>query len=745
MSAATSAAPAPGVAQQPPRSAVIPPPRATSPPSSRDPDAHRDRSRSSTRTDPADECRRRVEDYCGHVRLSREGQLPAFELLVLGCGGGPIETNLSSFLVKPYASKWTEGCTGIEGGSTIGAVASLVERNPYAFEGFGLDIGVDAHELKRELELSEAGETPASGETVARGAGVVVGREGGGKAAARVWDLVRCFAITHAHLDHIAGLIISSAACRPPPRPVYGIKRTIANIERLMDGGVWPMLGGWDDSVTIGRAYHYKNIPTEPSAQLPLSSSLSFHAYPLSHGTDPSAFHKHRKTKELPRPQAVGPAPAAGGAAGECYDSTAFFVREEHSGRELLFFGDVEPDSISRRGFNLDIWKAAAPKIVAGKLSVIFLECSYPSSQPKDKLFGHFSPPFILEEMVVFADLVRRARVDAGWSDSDAQKTPLRDVIVVIQHIKDDIFTFPTPSTDSPPPVPPKDPVTSRSSSSTPRRSQPPSRSSTLDAPRAPPCSSFSTSTTSPAIRDDLSPQSAPPLSMSPPVPAAPTRRPSSATFFSTSAPQLGFGFNSRSSPSSRVFSGDFAGFSLTAASVGAGAGGRRVSTPGHFFNGGGGLGAGSGNPWRNSSPMRLSPLAPPTGLAVDMGRGPHSPGAPVSPHSQPRTPGSAASPSRPAKEDEAHVVQKLGTYAIAEEPSSGQGSPRELGDDEVEPAAGAEDEVHEEEEELEDEEDEMVDETVHERIERELNELEAEARTGVRFLIALQGMRLVF
>ena len=51
------------------------------------------------------------------------------------------------------------------------------------------------------------------------------------------------------------------------------------------------------------------------------------------------------------------------------------------------------------------------------------------SSQPKDKLFGHFSPPFILEEMVVLADLVREARIAAGWSDSDAGKTPLRDVI----------------------------------------------------------------------------------------------------------------------------------------------------------------------------------------------------------------------------------------------------------------------------------------------------------------------------
>ncbi|KPV72802.1 uncharacterized protein RHOBADRAFT_8424, partial [Rhodotorula graminis WP1] len=170
----------------------------------------------------------------------------SFACTLQGCGGGPVETNLSSFLVKPYASKWTDGCTGIE----------------------ALGTGTDA--------LSISPPPPCS-----------------------------CFAITHAHLDHIAGLIISSAACRPPPRPVYGIRRTIANIERLMDGGVWPMLGGWDDSVTIGRAYHYK--------------------------------------KCLPKPQAVGTAPAAGGAEGECYDSTAFFVREEQSGRELLFFGDVEP------------------------------------------------------------------------------------------------------------------------------------------------------------------------------------------------------------------------------------------------------------------------------------------------------------------------------------------------------------------------------------------------------------------
>ncbi|BGP44138.1 3',5'-cyclic-nucleotide phosphodiesterase pde1 [Rhodotorula kratochvilovae] len=609
-----------------------------------------------------------LEQHCGHLRLCKAGDRPAFELLVLGCGGGPIETNLSSFLIKPFARNWTDGCTGIEGGSTIGAVASLVERNPYAFEGFGLQIGVDAH----ELDLAPV--TPSGrAEHVWHAGEIGVGREGGGKAAARVWDLIRCFAITHAHLDHIAGLIISSAACRPPPKPVYGVTRTIANVERLMDGGVWPMLGGWDDSVTIGKAYHYKHIPIPTPAPLPLSPALSFHAFPLSHGLDPSAFHKHKKGAK-PRAPSDGDGTVC---IAECYDSTAFFVREEESGREMLFFGDVEPDSISLREFNLDIWKAAAPKIVAGQLSVIFLECSYPSSQPKDKLFGHFSPPFILEEMVVLADQLRRARLDAGWSAEAAAETPLRDVIVVIQHIKDDIFTFPTPVSDAPPPLPPKPlPAVPRS---TPLPPPPPGR--------APP----------PA----KSAHSPPLLSMGPPAPSLPTRRPSS-TAFGFGAPLAGA--SAASSRQSKVFSGDFSAFTLGPG----GAGARRASAQGL---------------WAPHAPTSPGRLVPPRELARDE----------VSPRSRTVRGADREKSAREYEDEVARLATRASTYSIAEE-SAGGSAP-------ATPVLGG----AEEEEDEEEDEEEMVDETVHERIERELNELEAREKTGVRFLIALQGMRLVF
>ncbi len=107
------------------------------------------------------------------------------------------------------------------------------------------------------------------------------------------------------------------------------------------------------------------NTPTR--AEFPLSSSLSFTAFPLSHGMDPSLFH-HKPRPTLPsKPEEAAPAtngkhlnsicdddtdpstlslsPLTNEHDHECYDSTAFFVREGLTGedKEMLFFGDVEP------------------------------------------------------------------------------------------------------------------------------------------------------------------------------------------------------------------------------------------------------------------------------------------------------------------------------------------------------------------------------------------------------------------
>lgn len=62
---------------------------------------------------------------------------------------------------------------------------------------------------------------------------------------------------------------------------------------------------------------------------------------------------------------------------GSPYESSAFFVNNEATGRSLLIFGDVEPDSISGLSLNKDIWTEAARRISEGRLSSMLIECSY--------------------------------------------------------------------------------------------------------------------------------------------------------------------------------------------------------------------------------------------------------------------------------------------------------------------------------------------------------------------------------
>ncbi len=40
----------------------------------------------------------------------------AFEVIVLGSGGGPLETDCSGYLVKPLGRRWEDGLVGLEGG-----------------------------------------------------------------------------------------------------------------------------------------------------------------------------------------------------------------------------------------------------------------------------------------------------------------------------------------------------------------------------------------------------------------------------------------------------------------------------------------------------------------------------------------------------------------------------------------------------------------------------------------------------
>lgn len=84
-------------------------------------------------------------------------------------------------------------------------------------------------------------------------------------------------------------------------------------------------------------------------------------------------------------------------------DSTAFFLTHKRTGKDVLFFGDVEPDCIARSPRNKRVWQHTASRFAAGKLHTMFLECSFPAAHPTEFLWGHLSVNHLYEELMVLA------------------------------------------------------------------------------------------------------------------------------------------------------------------------------------------------------------------------------------------------------------------------------------------------------------------------------------------------------
>lgn len=154
------------------------------------------------------------------------------------------------------------------------------------------------------------------------------------------------------------------------------------------------------------------------SASLSLSHS---HSHPQQHNgaPTPSAPAKTpdpsgRRASIFSQPSQPGTPTFYGGGQPEyqhcVVDSTAYFVRCSTTGREILIFGDVEPDSVSSFPRNQAVWAEAAPKIAQGILSGIFIECSYDDSVREEGLFGHLTPRHVIKELETLAEMVAEKR-----------------------------------------------------------------------------------------------------------------------------------------------------------------------------------------------------------------------------------------------------------------------------------------------------------------------------------------------
>lgn len=259
----------------------------------------------------------------------------AFTIIPLGVKGGDDESNLSSYMIAP---KGSEKYVCLDAG-TINA---------------GIQKAIDQKTLKGISEEIQRKQ-------------------------------IKGYLISHAHLDHVAGLIINSPA--DTSKNIYGLP-SVLNIlrDKYFTWDAWANFANEGEKPQLKK---YTYSPLNEGETYPLDGTeMKARAFELSHGKP--------------------------------YKSTAFLIN--HNDSYVLYLGDTGADEIEKSDKLANLWQTVSPLINQGQLKAIFLEVSFPNEQPDNQLFGHLTPKLFFSEIGKLKSL----------TDGDA----IKKVSFIVTHIK---------------------------------------------------------------------------------------------------------------------------------------------------------------------------------------------------------------------------------------------------------------------------------------------------------------------
>jgi cAMP phosphodiesterase len=262
-------------------------------------------------------------------------QKSAFQVVPLGVKGGIDEKNLSAYLV---ASVNTHDYICLDAGTINAGIEKAVANKVFK---------VSASEVLRKY--------------------------------------IKGYCISHAHLDHVSGLIINSPA--DSSKTVYATKKCMEMMEKhYFNGDTWANFGDEGPGFQL-KKYHFQTLAIGEETKI-TNTAMTVKAFPLSH---------------------VNP-----------FESTAFLIQNEKDA--VLYLGDTGPDSVEKSTDLSELWKTVAPLIQNKQLRGIFIEVSFPNEQADNSLFGHLTPNHLMKELHKLEDL--------------AGKGTLKNFKIIITHLK---------------------------------------------------------------------------------------------------------------------------------------------------------------------------------------------------------------------------------------------------------------------------------------------------------------------
>lgn len=253
---------------------------------------------------------------CGNVLQAQPTAKAAFSVVPLGVKGGIDESNLSAYMLAPAG---TREYVCLDAGTLY----------------YGLHKAVEAHVFD-------------SSESVV------------------LQHYIKGYLVSHAHLDHIAGLIINSPD--DAPKNIYGNTYCLNTLrDNYFTWKAWANFANEGEKPALGK-YHYTYLSTDSETAI-AHTPLFVRSFALSHGYP--------------------------------YEGAAFLLR--HDSAYVLYLGDTGADEMEKSNKLQTLWKTVAPLVKAGQLRGIFIEVSYPNEQPDKQLFGHLTPRLLMKEMVVLS------------------------------------------------------------------------------------------------------------------------------------------------------------------------------------------------------------------------------------------------------------------------------------------------------------------------------------------------------
>lgn len=265
-----------------------------------------------------------------------------FKILPLGTSGGELQNNLSAYLVAPaQLNEW-----------------------------ISLDAGTLCSEINN-LPLNELHQLDIQ------------------SPKQFFHEQIKAYLISHAHLDHLNGLVMCSTI--DSPKNILGINTTIDYMkEHIFNWKIWPNFADAGAEPLL-KQYHYSRLQLGEKTRV-ADTHFFVTAFSLNHGHG--------------------------------YPSSAFLL--EANNHYLLYLGDTGADEIEHSRDLRDLWHAIAPLIREHKLHALFIESSYADSRPDSLLFGHLKPKWVIKELHELAKSV----------NSVQPQRALKDFSVVITHTK---------------------------------------------------------------------------------------------------------------------------------------------------------------------------------------------------------------------------------------------------------------------------------------------------------------------